>query len=54
MLWPAGQAVLSTAPVDGRTWMVLIGLALTILVAMELQKLAMAQGMSRKPGQPFH
>jgi len=42
MYLPFGNTVLRTEPVDLRTWLVLIGLALSILVAMELHKLSWA------------
>jgi len=38
MYLPLGQEVLRTQPVEGATWLLLIGLALTILVVMELHK----------------
>jgi len=36
---PWGHALLSTEPVDGKTWLLLIGCALSVLIVMELQKL---------------
>ncbi|WP_424003211.1 cation-translocating P-type ATPase [Haloarcula salina] len=40
MYFPPAQAVLGTVPVDRSTWAVVAGLALTLLVAMELHKLS--------------
>jgi magnesium-transporting ATPase (P-type) len=38
MLTPLGQRVLETEPVDASTWIVLLGLSLTVLLAIEADK----------------
>ena len=37
---PAGNALLSTEPVDGPMWLMLAAMSLSILVGMELHKLS--------------
>jgi P-type Ca2+ transporter type 2C len=38
MYLPIGQLILKTQPVDGRTWLLIVGLALTCLLLMEWHK----------------
>ncbi len=48
---PMGNRLLSTAPIDGELWLVLLALSLPILIVMELHKLSWARrrtGASRK------
>jgi magnesium-transporting ATPase (P-type) len=42
MHWDPMQRALSTAPADGRTWLTLALLALTVFIAMEIYKLTWA------------
>jgi magnesium-transporting ATPase (P-type) len=41
---PIGNALLSTEPVDIKTWGILISLSLTVLVAIEIHKLGLLKG----------
>jgi hypothetical protein len=49
MYLPLGQAVLGTAPVALETWVVLGGVALTLLVAIELHKFTWRRRKSIDP-----
>ncbi len=47
---PAGQALLDTEPVDAKTWLILLGCALSVLIAMELHKLIRKLVLKYGPG----